>query len=50
VFVKAIEGSYSAVVGLPLMQTAAMLQRFDIPIWQPDGTLTNQLAEDAEDG
>jgi len=35
VFVKAIHGSYSAVVGLPLMETAAMLQAFDIPLWQP---------------
>jgi len=35
VFVKAIHGSYSAVVGLPLMETAAMLQAFNIPIWQP---------------
>lgn len=34
VFVKAIHGSYSAVVGLPLMETAAMLQAFDIPLWQ----------------
>ncbi len=36
VFVKSINGSYSAVVGLPLMETAAMLQRFDIPLWQPN--------------
>jgi len=36
VFVKAIHGSYSAVVGLPLMETAALLQRFDIPVWQPE--------------
>ncbi|MET4000154.1 Maf family protein [Marinobacterium sp. MBR-109] len=36
VFVKNINGSYSAVVGLPLMETAAMLQRFDIPLWQPN--------------
>lgn len=34
VFVKAIHGSYSAVVGLPLMETARMLQCFDIPVWQ----------------
>lgn len=34
VFVKAIHGSYSAVVGLPLMETAELLQRFDIPLWQ----------------
>jgi len=36
VFVKSINGSYSAVVGLPLMETAAMLQKFDIPLWQPN--------------
>ncbi len=35
VLVRGIEGSYSAVVGLPLMQTAALLQQFDIPVWQP---------------
>jgi septum formation protein len=35
VLVKGIKGSYSAVVGLPLMQTAALLQQFDIPVWQP---------------
>ncbi len=34
VLVRCIEGSYSAVVGLPLMQTAALLQQFDIPVWQ----------------
>ncbi|GAA0689478.1 Maf family protein [Marinobacterium maritimum] len=34
VLVRGIEGSYSAVVGLPLMQTAALLQQFDIPVWQ----------------
>lgn len=34
VFVAAIKGSYSAVVGLPLMETAALLKAFDIPVWQ----------------
>ena len=34
VLVKAIHGSYSAVVGLPLMETAVMLQAFGIPVWQ----------------
>ncbi|MBR9830374.1 MAG: septum formation inhibitor Maf [Oceanospirillales bacterium] len=34
VLVKRIEGSYSAVVGLPLMETADLLQQFDIPVWQ----------------
>jgi septum formation protein len=35
VFVEAIEGSYSAVVGLPLCETAALLARFGIACWQP---------------
>jgi septum formation protein len=35
VLVEAISGSYSAVVGLPLAQTAALLQRFGIEVWQP---------------
>ncbi len=33
VFVTAIEGSYSNVVGLPLAQTAELLQTFSIPVW-----------------
>jgi septum formation protein len=36
VFVEKIEGSYSAVVGLPLAETAEILEKFDIPIWQQD--------------
>lgn len=37
VFVESINGSYSAVVGLPLAQTAAILKEFNIEIWQqPD--------------
>lgn len=35
VFVEAIEGSYSAVVGLPLCETAALLARFGVACWQP---------------
>jgi septum formation protein len=35
VFVEAIEGSYYAVVGLPLCETAALLARFGIACWQP---------------
>lgn len=35
VFVAAINGSYSAVVGLPLAETAALLAEFEVPIWQP---------------
>jgi len=34
VFVTSIEGSYSGVVGLPLTQTAELLNLFDIPVWQ----------------
>lgn len=34
VFVERIAGSYSAVVGLPLFETAAMLERFGIHCWQ----------------
>jgi septum formation protein len=33
VFVEAITGSYSAVVGLPLVETAALLTHFAIPFW-----------------
>jgi septum formation protein len=34
VFVSQIEGSYSAVVGLPLCETAQLLESFGIPCWQ----------------
>lgn len=34
VFVERIEGSYSAVVGLPLMETATLLRDFGIPCWR----------------
>lgn len=33
VFVRHINGSYSNVVGLPLMETASLLQQFNVPIW-----------------
>ena len=33
VFVEAIHGSYSGVVGLPLAETAALLRRFGLPTW-----------------
>ncbi len=33
VFVERIEGSYSAVVGLPLAQTAELLNQFEVPWW-----------------
>lgn len=34
VFVSSLEGSYSAVVGLPLCETAQLLAEFGIPCWQ----------------
>lgn len=34
VFVESLNGSYSAVVGLPLCETSEMLGRFGIPCWQ----------------
>ncbi|WP_421869364.1 Maf family protein [Motiliproteus sp.] len=34
VFIERIEGSYSAVVGLPLAETAALLADVGFPIWQ----------------
>lgn len=34
VFVEHLAGSYSAVVGLPLCETAEILRRFGIPCWQ----------------
>jgi len=34
VFVTGIEGSYSAVVGLPLSETAELLEQFAIACWQ----------------
>lgn len=33
VFVEALEGSYSAVVGLPLCETAQLLDAFDLRYW-----------------
>ncbi|MHC8304199.1 Maf family protein [Pseudomonas sp. PB3P13] len=35
VFVTSLNGSYSAVVGLPLCETAELLGHFGIPCWQP---------------
>ena len=34
IFVQALQGSYSAVVGLPLFETAGLLQQFGIACWQ----------------
>ncbi len=36
IFVKRIEGSYSAVVGLPLSETAELLSIFSVPVWQTE--------------
>jgi septum formation protein len=33
VFVTGISGSYSSVVGLPLAETAGLLQQFGVPLW-----------------
>jgi septum formation protein len=38
-FIASISGSYSGVVGLPLAETASLLIRFGVPIWQPDCSL-----------
>ena len=35
VFVEEIKGSYSAVVGLPLLETAQLLAACSIPVWCP---------------
>lgn len=40
VFVERIDGSYSGVVGLPLLETAQLLHTFGIPCWQTDQTAT----------
>lgn len=34
ILVASIEGSYSNVVGLPLTETAALLNEFKVPVWQ----------------
>lgn len=34
VFVAGLEGSYSGVMGLPLFETASLLARAGIPVWQ----------------
>lgn len=38
VLVAALEGSYSAVVGLPLFETAQLLREHGIAVWQEPGT------------
>ena len=42
VFVRGLTGSYSAVVGLPLCETAELLSAFAIPCWRPVGRPTAQ--------
>ncbi len=37
VFVARIEGSYSGVMGLPLFETAELLTRFAVPMWNHGG-------------
>ncbi len=38
-FVEHLSGSYSAVMGLPLCETAKMLSRFELPPWLANGTI-----------
>jgi septum formation protein len=40
-FVEHLSGSYSAVMGLPLLETAGLLQRFELPSWLA-GTATGR--------
>jgi septum formation protein len=37
-FVEYLAGSYSAVMGLPLMETASLLKRFELPPWLAGAT------------
>jgi septum formation protein len=39
VFVASLSGSYSAVMGLPLYETAALLARFGLPDWLADESI-----------
>jgi septum formation protein len=39
VFVEKLEGSYSGVMGLPLFETAALLDAAGVPRWQPAALL-----------
>ena len=39
VFVEALSGSYSGVMGLPLFETAELLSDAGVPYWQSDGAL-----------
>jgi septum formation protein len=35
VFIAELEGSYSGVMGLPLFETAALLDQAGVPRWHP---------------
>jgi septum formation protein len=37
IFIERVEGSYSAVVGLPLFETATLLSRQGVPLWNRPG-------------
>jgi septum formation protein len=37
-FVEHLSGSYSSVVGLPLFETAALLERCGVPLWSDEST------------
>ncbi|MBA1201809.1 septum formation inhibitor Maf [Pseudomonas capeferrum] len=45
VFVIGLQGSYSAVVGLPLSETADLLARFGIACWQPSSTFAEDVLQ-----
>lgn len=45
VFVSQLQGSYSAVVGLPLCETAELLAEFAIPCWQPLSVHSREVAD-----
>jgi len=36
IFIKAIKGSYSGVVGLPIFETSRLLTHFGVKCWQPN--------------
>ncbi|ASP38733.1 hypothetical protein CHH28_08585 [Bacterioplanes sanyensis] len=38
VLVESIQGSHSNVVGLPLYETAQLLERWQVPLWQPSAS------------
>ncbi len=48
VFVRQLQGSYSAVVGLPLCETAELLGEFAIPCWQALPVHSQEVAGQGE--